>query len=181
MIDCETLSTSTNATILSIGAVKFDLYGDEINNPQCDKFYCKINIESCNDLNLDIDDSTIEWWAKQSKEAQEEAFNSEGRIDVQDAFNQLYHFCWGCNSVWSNGSGFDLKICENIFRKIGRATPWQYWQERDCRTIYDLGIDPNFPPILKHHALEDAYRQAVGVQNVVRKLKEFGLNPFTKR
>ncbi len=42
---------------------------------------------------------------------------------------------------------------------------------RDTRTIFDVGINPNRPPVLKHHALEDAWNQAVGVQNVYKTLR----------
>jgi hypothetical protein len=62
-------------------------------------------------------------------------------------------------------------ILENLFRKVGKAIPWQFWEVRDTRTIFDIGIDPKRPPVLKHHALEDAWNQAVGVQNVFRKLR----------
>jgi len=37
--------------------------------------------------------------------------------------------------------------------------------------LFDIGINPNRPPVLKHHALEDAWTQAVGVQNVLRALR----------
>ena len=39
MIDLETLSTSTDATILSIGAVRFDPYGYDVDILDKDKFY----------------------------------------------------------------------------------------------------------------------------------------------
>jgi hypothetical protein len=41
---------------------------------------------------------------------------------------------------------------------------------RDTRTLFDLGIDPEMPKGNKHDALQDAIRQAVGVQNVYAKL-----------
>jgi hypothetical protein len=178
MIDLETLATTSDAAVLSIGAVKFDPFGDELNNNNMDSFYLRVDLDSCDRLGLTVSDSTIEWWSKQSPEAQEEAFNPENRVDVVDAMNQLYKFCWGCKRVWSNGSGFDIVILETIFRKIEKAYPWQYWSVRDCRTIYDLGIDAKRPPVLKHHALEDAWNQAVGVQNVCRELKARGVEPF---
>jgi hypothetical protein len=118
-----------------------------------------------------VSQDTVEWWAKQSKEAQEEAFCPEGRISIEEAMNQLYKFCWGAKRVWSHGAGFDVVICEYLFRKIGKATPWSFWEVRDTRTIFDLGIDPQRPPVLKHHALEDAWNQAVGVQNVFKALR----------
>jgi len=171
MIDLETLSTSTNASILTIGAVKFDPFGNELEMPSCQKFYVKIDIDSCDELKLDISNDTLEWWSKQSKEAQEEAFNIENRIHIREAFNQLYKFCWGAKRVWSHGASFDIVICENIFRKINKAVPWNFWEVRDTRTLFDLGIDPQRPPVLKHHALEDAWNQVVGVQNVFQRLR----------
>ena len=49
--------------------------------------------------------------------------------------------------------------------------PWNFWQVRCTRTLFDIGINPERPPVLAHHALEDAWNQAVGVQNVLRTLR----------
>ena len=171
MIDLETLATSPNAAVLTIGAVKFDPFSNELDSPSCEKFYVKVDIDSCDELELDVSNDTLEWWSKQSKEAQEEAFSTEDRIHVREAFNQLYKFCWGAKRVWSHGAAFDTVICENIFRKLNKAIPWSFWEVRDTRTLFDLGIDPQRPPVLKHHALEDAWNQAVGVQNVFQRLR----------
>jgi hypothetical protein len=171
MIDLETLATSPNAAVLTIGAVKFDPFSNELDSPSCEKFYVKVDIDSCDELELDVSNDTLEWWSKQSKEAQEEAFSTEDRIHVREAFNQLYKFCWGAKRVWSHGAAFDTVICENIFRKLNKAIPWSFWEVRDTRTLFDLGIDPKRPPVLKHHALEDAWNQAVGVQNVFQRLR----------
>lgn len=171
MIDIETLDVLPTATVLTIGAVKFDPFGDDIKEPNCEKFYVRVDIDSCDRLGCTVSQDTVEWWAKQSKEAQEEAFDPNGRISIEEAMNQLYKFCWGAKRVWSHGAGFDIVICEYLFRKIGKATPWSFWEVRDTRTIFDLGIDPQRPPVLKHHALEDAWNQAVGVQNVFKALR----------
>ncbi len=171
MIDLETLATSTDAAILTIGAVKFDPFGKDIEEPDMDSFYVKVDLDSCHDLGLAVNDDTVAWWANQSKEAQDEAFGTEGRIHIKDAFDQLYKFCWGAKRVWSNGSGFDIVICETVFKRLQKACPWQFWQTRDCRTAFDLGINPNRPPVLQHHALQDAWNQAVGIQNVYTTLR----------
>jgi hypothetical protein len=171
MIDMETLDVLPTATILTIGAVKFDPFGDDISEPSCKKFYVKVDLDSCDRLGCTVSQSTVDWWANQSKQAQEEAFSPENRIDIVDAMNQLYKFCWGAKRVWSHGAGFDVIICEHLFRKIDKAVPWSFWEVRDTRTLFDLGIDPQRPPVLKHHALEDAWNQAVGVQNVFKKLR----------
>jgi exodeoxyribonuclease VIII len=171
MIDLETLATTPDASILTIGAVKFDPFGDELSDPKCVKFYCRVDLDSCDRIGLVTNDDTIAWWAQQSKEAQDEAFDPADRIDIVEAMAQLYKFCWGAKRVWSHGSAFDVVMCEHIFRKVGRAIPWSFWEVRDTRTIFDIGINPNRPPVLKHHALEDAWNQAVGVQNVYKKLR----------
>jgi len=171
MIDLETLDVLPTATILTIGAVKFDPFGDEISESQMDKFYVKVDIDSCDKLGCTVSPATLDWWASQSQAAQDEAFDPNGRIDIVDAMNQLYKFCWGAKRIWSHGAGFDVVICEYLLRKMGKAVPWQFWEVRDTRTIFDIGINPNRPPVLKHHALEDAWNQAVGVQNVFRTLR----------
>lgn len=171
MIDLETLDVLPTATILTIGAVKFDPFGDELSEADMEKFYVKVDVDSCDKIGCTVSQDTLEWWAKQSQEAQNEAFSPDDRIEITDAVNQLYKFCWGAKRVWSHGAGFDIIILENLFRKIGKAIPWSFWEVRDTRTLFDIGINPNRPPVLKHHALEDAWNQAVGVQNVYKKLR----------
>lgn len=180
MIDLETLATSTDAAILTIGAVKFDPFGYDVDFTENDKFYVKVDLDSCSELNLTVSDDTINWWATQSKEAQDEAFSQTNRVDIFDAFQDLYKFCWGAQRVWSNGAGFDIVICETVFSRIHKATPWKYWQVRDVRTMFDLGIDPMRPPVTAHNALADALAQAISIQNVCRELKAIGVTPFTK-
>jgi hypothetical protein len=171
MIDLETLDVLPTATILSIGAVKFDPFGMDVEEPTAIKFYTSIDVDSCDRLGATVSQSTLDWWANQSAAAQEEAFNPEDRIDIVNAMDQLYKFCWGAKRVWSHGAGFDITILEWYFRKVGKAIPWSFWEVRDTRTIFDVGINPNRPPVLAHHALEDAWNQAVGVQNVYRALR----------
>ena len=171
MIDLETLATSTDAVILTIGAVKFDPFGSDIKEPAMDSFYVKVDIDSCDELGLVSNDDTIAWWAQQSKEAQAEAFEGDDRIHIREAFDKLYKFCWGAKRVWSNGAAFDVPICEHVYRKLNKAIPWQFWAVRDVRTAFDLGINPNRPPVLAHHALQDAWNQAVGIQNVYNTLR----------
>lgn len=171
MIDLETLATTPDAAILSIGAVRFDPFGQDLKEPKMESFYLRVDVDSCDALGLVTSQDTLNWWAQQSKEAQEEAFGVENRVAITDAMNQLYKFCWGAQRVWSHGAGFDVIILEHVFRKIGKGFPWSFWQVRDTRTIFDIGINPDRPDVLAHHALHDAYNQAIGVQNVYRTLQ----------
>lgn len=171
MIDLETLDVLPTATILTLGAVKFDPMGDDVNEPTMQKLYIKIDIDSCDKLGMTVSPSTLEWWSSQSKEAQDAAFDPNDRISIEEALTQLYHFCWGAKRVWSHGVGFDLIILENYFRKIEKAVPWQFWEMRDTRTLFDLGINPERAAVTAHNALADAYDQALGVQRVFRTLR----------
>jgi hypothetical protein len=166
MVDLETLATSPNAAILTIGAVTFDPKTDKI----FDEFYTKVDLESVTDLGMQIDEKTVEWWGTQDAAAQEEAFSETNRISVQEAIEKFHKFAWNCSNFWSHGAAFDIVIIEQYYRALKKSPPWDFWQIRDTRTIFDLGIDPEMPQANKHHALEDARRQAIGVQNVYKKL-----------
>ena len=171
MIDLETLDVLPSATILTIGAIKFDPFGDDVREKTCEKFYVKVDIDSCDRLGLTTSQDTIQWWSQQSEAAQNEAFSTKDRIPIHEAINKLYKFCWGAKRVWSHGAGFDIIILEHVFAKLNKKVPWSFWEVRDTRTLFDIGVDPDRPPVLAHHALEDAWNQAVGVQNVLRTLR----------
>ena len=182
MIDMETLATGTKPVILTIGACKFDPLADEIVNPSMEALYLRLDIESQVELGRDISDDTIDWWGKQSAEAQKEALGDSTpdnpRYTIQEACDKLYKFCWGAKTVWSNGATADIIWAESAFRQINRAIPWKFWEIRDVRTAFDLGINPQMPEKTEHHALADAINQAIGIQRVYRELVKLGITPF---
>jgi hypothetical protein len=187
MIDFETLSANWDCAILTIGATKFDPLGAE---DSIEAFYCRVDLDSCIELGLEVDPNTVEWWGTQSSEAQEEALGDgtpeNPRLTIQQAFDELYKFCWGAKRVWSNGATFDIVVSNRIFNKLDRRPPWEFWQCRDVRTIVDIGIDPQRKIITQHNALADAYDQSLWVQNVYRALSTAKLadgksvTPFVK-
>ena len=162
MIDLETLATTPEAAVLTIGACKFDPRGDTI----VDTFYERIDVDS---QDRDINPSTIEWWSKQDKAIQEDAFGEGGRITIQEAMKKLYTFGLGTSNVWSHGSVFDVVIIENICRQLQQAVTWKFWDVRDTRTLFDLaGVSVNVQG--KHNALTDAVAQAKAVQGSYKNL-----------
>jgi hypothetical protein len=168
MIDIETLDVFPTATVLTLGAVKFNPIDDS--EPHSE-LYLKILVDDQDRLGRTTSDSTIDWWSKQDPAIMEEAFSPDNRIPLADAMDQFHKFAWGCDAFWSHGATFDLVIIENIYRQLGKPLPWNFWQLRDTRTLFDLGVDPDMPKGSKHDALQDAIRQAVGVQNCYTKLK----------
>lgn len=167
MVDLETLAVSPRSVVLSLGAVHFDPYSEWFG----DSIYFKINIDDQDALGREIDPGTIDWWSKQDPDIMAEAFSDDGRLSLVNAIDQFHKFAWGCDAFWSHGATFDLVIIEDIYKQLQRSVPWQYWQLRDTRTLFALGADPEMPKENKHDALQDAIRQAIGVQNVYSKLK----------
>lgn len=167
MIDMETMAVSPRAVVLSLGAVHFDPWDNGIK----DTLYFKISLDDQDTLGREIDPNTIDWWSKQDPVIMEEAFSLNDRISLVDAMNQFHKFAWGCDAFWSHGATFDLMIIQDIYTQLKKPLPWNYWQLRDTRTLFDLGCDPDMPQGNKHDALQDAIRQAIGVQNVYSKMK----------
>lgn len=166
MVDLETLGVNPNSVVLTLGAVNFDPHSNVI----FDQLYLRLNIDEQTAMGREIDPNTVEWWSKQDPVVMEDTFSEENRISVKDSMDQFCKFFWGSKNIWSHGSIFDIVIIENMLKQISKSTPWDYWQVRDTRTLFDLGVDPCMPTGNKHNAVEDARRQAIGVQNCYRTL-----------
>ena len=172
MIDIETLSTKPNALILTIGIIRFDRFKDSIEIQDSDKLYYRIDRESCEKLNMDIDSSTVEWWSKQTEETKNEALYGDDRVDISFALKKISIFLRDCTHIWSNSPNFDCIILENAYRKCNLKIPWNFWQLRDCRTLYDLAnIKLSNETVVKHNALDDCYNQLICLNKSLKKLK----------
>jgi 3' exoribonuclease, RNase T-like len=165
MFDLETLDTKPSAIVLSLGAVRFDPRDFDIRD---EKLLLKIEVDRQFDLGRTMSDDTIDWWSQQSPEIIEEAFSPD-RVSFHDAIDQFHKFVWNSDLVWSQGS-FDVNIMEDIYRTLKRTPPWQYWQIRDSRTLFDF-IEANLDRTKGHDAFEDAKEQALGVQRALKKIK----------
>ena len=105
-----------------------------------------------------MEQGTIEWWATQPREAQEEAFGEENRIPLDQALTELGKLIWQSKRFWANGPTFDANILEHAYKSYNMALPWQFYNVRDARTVY--GLVPKLEKYpATHHALEDCRRQ----------------------
>ena len=135
MIDIETLSTANNASILTIGAVKFSRSNFKITK----NFYKKISHQSNEYYNRDFNQDTIDWWNNQDEEEKKEIFEYKDRVNLNLALQELSIFCRGAQKIWANGAAFDIPILESAYEACGLDCPWKFWCVRDVRTIYDIG------------------------------------------
>jgi hypothetical protein len=166
MIDLETLDVTPSATVLSLGAVKFNPFNDS--EPHSE-LYFKISIDDQDRLGRSVSNSTIEWWSRQDPAIMEEAFdqsNPNEVMTVDQALTSLNRWCVGVDEIWAQGYGFDITMLEDMYRSIGKPIPWQFWQISDARTITKrMPRDPRKDMQTNlHNALADAYYQAKSVQ-----------------
>jgi exodeoxyribonuclease VIII len=164
MIDIETVGTGPEACILTIAAQAFDPLGTGY-YPH--KFYARIDPDSQPDRN--IEQGTIDWWATQPPEAQEEAFGLDNRIPLDTALEELGRLIWKSKRIWAQGPTFDMNILEHAYKSFGRPLPWKYYIVRDSRTVFSLWPDMPKPPT-SHHALEDCRRQIELLQTTLKHL-----------
>jgi len=167
MIDLETLSTKLDTVILTLGGVKFDPYSkEEPHTP----IYLRIDVDEQLASGRRCDDHTLAWWLDQDPEIREEAIGEEDRISMLDAFKEFHAWVLHSDTIWSNGSVFDVMIMENFYAQNAWFHPWEHWRIRDVRTVFNMGIAHNMSKDSLHNALADSYEQAVAVQHIFSEL-----------
>lgn len=163
MVDIETMGIRPSSAILSIGAVEFD----EVKI--ISTFSARIDLQSCLDVGLTVDASTIHWWMGQSDDARKALLNVRPKplAEALSAFSAA--FLWKKKPVWCNGLSFDLPILENAYHAVNKHVPWEYFNGRDYRTVKNLfpkALVQEFEvePAIAHDALSDATAQTQTLQ-----------------
>ena len=162
MVDLETLGTTADSVILSIGAVRFDLLTGTIDD---EGFYSSVSVESNLAWKRRISEDTLLWWFKQDAAARQVFFEpkevlDESLVRLSDWIGRDDHV------MWSNGADFDLPILAHAYSTCGIEVPWRYWNSRCYRTYKNLpgAKDVKLPHTgVKHNAMADAYSQAQNV------------------
>ena len=168
MIDLETLSTNPNAVILTVGGVKFDPH---TNMKPYHDMYFRVDVDSQTMQGRHVMDDTLDWWAKQSEDIREEALGDKDRIGLDNMILTINKFSVGVDVFWCQGPLFDYAILQNLYTQLGHPVPWQYWQIRDSRTLFNLvPRDKNEKRVGLHNALSDCIFQAKKVQKIYRQL-----------
>jgi len=167
MVDIETMSTHSTAAIVSIGACKWDMDGIQ------DTFYIAVSLADCLRLGLHKEQDTVEWWKRQSKEAQLAWARDGMPLDyalrsysdwLGEEGKATDHYCWGLN--------FDIPILENAFRVCDLPKPWKYWNLKCARTLHaflDTGKIEKREGTY-HNAKDDAVTQANDLIRIFKSL-----------
>jgi hypothetical protein len=164
MVDIETLGTRPGAIVISAAFVRC-----------IDEAHFVLNLSVLNlsvpdqqDLGMEIDPKTHQWWGEQeAKTPGIWARVTENPQPIAAALPYIAQWIqWAAGGsdwlIWCHGAIFDCPLLDELYRRAGLVSPWQYWQVRDTRTLYDLaGVNPKdyaVPP--PHIALNDALGQS---------------------
>lgn len=156
MLDLETMGNGSNAAIIAIGAVKFNLDGI------FDTFYDMISLDSAVRVGLDIDPDTVIWWMKQNEDARS-IFNSNLVSPIRGVLAGFSKWIYSPDTeIWGNGVDFDNVVLANAYKKCGIPLPWNFRYNRCYRTIKNMydAYEIDDTAGTKHCAIDDAKSQA---------------------
>ncbi|HEE9786942.1 TPA: 3'-5' exoribonuclease [Enterobacter soli] len=179
MLDVEALGKKPGSPLVSIGAVFFD----PATGNTGPEFYEVISLESSMACGGVPDASTIIFWLKASSEARSEIV-IDSAITLSDALQQLDDFITANASngkdsvqVWGNGATYDNVLLAESFDRAGIPCPWKFWNNRDVRTIVELGKAVGYTPRYEipfvgepHKAISDAHHQVKYVSAIWQRL-----------
>jgi hypothetical protein len=168
MIDIETMSTSADAAVISIGICAFNLDQGVVASDGW--------AITSKDWHGEIDPDTVKWWSQQNEAAREFSFHGE-RASLYTAL-ALHSFIEQHaphpSEVWANDPDFDLIILKRWWARVEQhhntklpKWPISYKASRSCRTMFAeakrLGIDYNHAyghATVAHNPIDDACNQA---------------------
>lgn len=172
MIDLETLATSTDCVILSIGACGYTSGGE------LKEFYECVSIDDQLELGRSVESDTVMWWFGQGDEARKaivegQKYASRLNVVITDFTIWLQVNFHDGLTVWSNGASFDIPILANAYKSLGYKLPWNFWQERCFRTVKSIYRHVKSPvQQTAHNALLDAKNQLQHLNLIIKAMAE---------
>lgn len=153
--DLETCALAPTAAVMSIGAVAWKRYGKE--SPFFDEgdgvlrsstFSAHVDLRSMFLNGFTFDQSTAEWWAKQSDEAKAALLENDSDESPCQPIDVVvtWFFDWIGDvkkklgdedlCLWAQGTDFDVAIIRYVCYKLGIKFKVKHTQLRDHRTFY---------------------------------------------
>ena len=155
-VDLETCSLAPTAAVMSIGAVAWKRYDKE--SPffkdgnallKYPTFSAHVDLRSMFLEGFTFDQSTADWWSRQSDEAKQALLANDGDdflcqpIDI--VINEFFdwvkkdvqeNLCDEDLCLWAQGTDFDVAILRNICYKMGIKFKIEHTQFRDHRSVF---------------------------------------------
>jgi 3' exoribonuclease, RNase T-like len=173
MIDLETLGTTSECVVVSLGAAAFNIETQKIEST----FHMILELQDQLDRGRKIQADTLKFWFRQ-EDAAKKIFHEMAKQPTM-VLNTFANWIKTVapNSkelkVWGNGSSFDISIMESMYQTYNIKTPWPYNGVMDLRTFrrFCANNDKIQNMGTKHNALDDATSQAEFVMKYLKYLK----------
>lgn len=175
MLDLETLNTTPDAAVLSIGAV-------DINNLN-NSFHGIIDMNDAVRYGT-VGASTVKFWMQEALSGSPAA--KEIVNEGHDAWEVVQNFIIWVQTVqysnphnlppfriWCKYAAFDFPIITNLVDRMGCTLPWAYYEQYCATTIFKLTPDVFDDEPNQHSAVGDAINQArrlIKIQNAYPEL-----------
>lgn len=168
IVDIETWSTAPTASIASIGACRLNFETGDI----YDDFYINVSKKSCDDIGLNVQQETVDWWKKQDRAVLKALMTDT--VPISTALDKFFEWHKENEELWCHGLNFDAPIIQNAAMQVGyESMPWKYYNLRCSRTLLaTFGVDPMAyrEKGVHHNALGDARAQAKMIYHVKKPL-----------
>ena len=143
MVDLETLSTSPDGLLLSIGAVRFDIDRAEVEaSPVENGFERGISIADGMSRCRKIDSDTLMWWLNQSGNALADLNRLQKLADclpvVLESFSTWAEEDPTVKYLWGHGASFDPVLLSSSYNCCGLKMPFKYTNFLDTRTVFRI-------------------------------------------
>ncbi len=165
MVDIETMATDSNASLLQIGAVRFNPARKTVDLDNV--FEVNVSLPDCRERGMVVDPATEIWWREQSPESIASVL-AKPRYTVPEALGRFSAWYPSGALCWSHAT-FDAVILQNAYQRVDMRCPWHFRDARDLRTLqglFEFGgrkVPDELwspPDLVAHRASHDAIRQA---------------------
>lgn len=179
MIDIETMASSKDAAVISIGLAHFNPSTGEI----VSTLEVRNTLKAQREMNRRFDPDTVEWWLRQSREARQALLAKPRHDNATDMMKEVDAYLHGvCSSqwdlaLWAKGPSFDLMICRDLAEACEVRWKGHFSREYCVRTMLMIAKANAWEDILAmepevaHGALSDSIHQAKQVMEVMKRLK----------
>ena len=169
MLDLETMSTETDAAIVSIGAVVMDFKKGIVG----EKFYTAVDLQSSLKSGGHISAFTVNWWLQQSESARQALLKDPKTISLALEGFTFWAYKHGPREkirIWGKGAAFDNVVLRSAYKRMNYEEPWKFRNDMCYRTEEALNKDIPLPGRegTAHNALDDAIFQAVHLIEIMK-------------
>lgn len=178
ILDIETLDTRSSTIVLSAAILYFDTENKYTFEEYLEKTcFVKFDVKEQKTIGRTISSDTVEWWKKQSKEAQKiSLLPSEKDVSAEMGIKKLQQYIRDNSKekeelVWIRGT-IDQMALDHLCMDIKMDKLFPYWAYRDVRTFIDFtketskkgyckipGFD--FSKVKKHDPIHDVALDAL--------------------